>query len=195
MSKQTEKVWHTLLFILLFYFQQWKAKLAAENWGPLSTSPMATAPASTPLRSWFVPASVSPLRCSQTGSAVHTAGSCGAGGAAARTGGALTTRHAPSAFSCSVRTAAPGHTRSLSSRRVSARGTHGSTMSREVRLRSRFCRRHSSCTSPRARGNYARTNWWTTGMKLSPEQTRTQKPESPQQRTVTPGLNGSCVYG
>lgn len=166
--------------ILVFHsapcvFQQSEIKLDAESWDPQSTSQMATAPVSTPSRSWCVPVSVSQPTCFKIGSVAPTAGSSGLAGTATRTGGASTTRPAPSASSYSVRTAARERTRSPWSPRASARGTRGSTMNRATSSRSWVCRHLSSCTSTsqRARGGWARIGWGRTGTKQNPESRQT----------------------
>lgn len=152
-------------------FLQIEAKSDAESSGQQSISLMATAPALTPSKSWCALVSVSQLKCFRTGLAAPTAGSSGVVGAAARTGGVSTTRPAPSASSCSARTAAQEHTKLPLSPPASARDIPGNTTNQATRWRSPLCRRRNSCTktSPRARGGWGRRGWERTGTRQNPE--------------------------
>lgn len=126
-----------------------RARWAAGSWGPQNTSLMASAPASTPLRSWCVLESVCRPTCCPTGSGVE-ATLVGIGAAVMpRSGAASLIRPGPSGSGCSVRTAALGPTRSLwwppagasatpDSRMTPDTRTHLSTVADRVKIQGRL---------------------------------------------------------
>lgn len=147
------------LMHILFFFLQLEFKWVAGNCVPPNTSPMASAPASALWKSWCVPVSACPCRCSPTGLEGAMEPSTGAGGAP-RNGGVSMTKRVPRESSCSAKMGAHAPTRSQWSPPASARGTLDSTTSPVTTLRAcRLPSPPSTTESGKEPANPASTAW------------------------------------